>query len=195
MKRFIIIFMFLQIGHSSFSQFVVEAPILESIASSQTTIMGTMNITMATIRQVEQRMETLKKMAGWIERFESMQEFVQLLESTACLAKDLNVEMNIAMNLVGERASCFNEFKYKVNINQLRYVVDVVNVVLSDGFSMDRDGRLAAYKEALSAFEKAQLGLGELSVLLRRIIRRFEDTRRFREDMMNVNDFGRYGRY
>ena len=119
-----------------------------------------------------------------------MQEFVQLLENTSCLSKDLNAEMQLCMDLVGPRASCLNTFKYQVNINQLRYVVDIVNVVLTDGFSMDRAGRLEAYEHALSAFEESQTGLGELSVELKRIVRRSEDARRFREDRLLINAIG-----
>ncbi|MEQ8339149.1 MAG: hypothetical protein RIA62_17440 [Cyclobacteriaceae bacterium] len=190
MKKIITALLFLVIVAKGHSQFAVTAPVLETIAGNQTGILGTMSTTMVAIKKVEQRIEKLKEAAGWIEKLESMQEFVQLLENTSCLAKDLNADMQLGMDLVGPRASCLNTFKYQVNINQLRYVVDIVNVVLTDGFSMDRAGRLEAYEHALSAFEESQTGLGELSVELKRIVRRSEDARRFREDRLLINAIG-----
>jgi len=190
MKKIVIVLILLGGFLEARSQFVVEAPMLEAMTAKQSGILGTMSATMATIKRVEQRVEELKEAAGWIEKLESMQEFVQLLENTSCLAKDLNVDMQLGMELVGPRASCLNTFKYQVNINQLRYVVDIVNVVLSDGFSMDRAGRLEAYEHALSAFEESQTGLGELSVELKRIVRRIEKARKFREDRLLINAIG-----
>ncbi|XOV91531.1 MAG: hypothetical protein ACFHWX_15115 [Bacteroidota bacterium] len=187
MKKIITALFFLFMIVKGHSQFAVTAPVLETIAGNQTGILGTMSTTMVAIKKVEQRIEKLKEAAGWIEKLKSMQEFVQLLENTSCLAKDLNAEMQLGMDLVGPRASCLNTFKYQVNINQLRYVVDIVNVVLSEGFSMDRAGRLEAYEHALSAFEESQTGLGELSVELKRIVRRSEDARKFREDRLLIN--------
>jgi len=190
MKKIITALLFMAIVAKGHSQFAVTAPVLETIAGNQTGILGTMSTTMVAIKKVEQRIEKLKEAAGWIEKLKSMQEFVQLLENTSCLAKDLNAEMQLGMDLVGPRASCLNTFKYQVNINQLRYVVDIVNVVLTDGFSMDRAGRLEAYELALSAFEESQTGLGELSVELKRIVRRSEDAREFREDRLLINAVG-----
>ncbi|MEQ8552113.1 MAG: hypothetical protein RIC06_10490 [Cyclobacteriaceae bacterium] len=190
MKKIITALFFLFMIVKGHSQFAVTAPVLETIAGNQTGILGTMSTTMVAIKKVEQRIEKLKEAAGWIEKLQSMQEFVQLLENTSCLAKDLNAEMQLGMDLVGPRASCLNTFKYQVNINQLRYVVDIVNVVLTDGFSMDRAGRLEAYEHALSAFEESQTGLGELSVELKRIVRRSEDAREFREDRLLINAIG-----
>ncbi|MEQ8880977.1 MAG: hypothetical protein RLQ12_15145 [Cyclobacteriaceae bacterium] len=190
MKKTITALFFLFIVLKGHSQFAVTAPVLETIAGNQTGILGTMSTTMVAIKKVEQRIEKLKEAAGWIEKLKSMQEFVQLLENTSCLAKDLNAEMQLGMDLLGPRASCLNTFKYQVNINQLRYVVDIVNVVLTDGFSMDRAGRLEAYEHALSAFEESQTGLGELSVELKRIVRRSEDAREFREDRLLINAIG-----
>ena len=168
---------------------VVRAPILESYAIREQGMLASMNVTLATIEEVEQKMERLQEATDWLNKLESMQEFIELLETTACLARDLNVEMQIAMELVGKRASCFNEFSYKVNINQLRYVVDVINVVLSDGFSMSRAGRLEAYQHALEAFEKAQLGLGNLMVTLKRIIHRYERAKGYKEELGRANAF------
>ena len=156
MKKIIIALFFLFIVAKGHSQFAVTAPVLETISANQTGILGTMSTTMVAIKKVEQRIEKLKEAAGWIEKLKSMQEFVQLLENTSCLSKDLNAEMQLCMDLVGPRASCLNTFKYQVNINQLRYVVDIVNVVLTDGFSMDRAGRLEAYEHALSAFQDSR---------------------------------------
>ncbi len=190
MKKIITVLLFLFIVAKGHSQFAVTAPVLETIATNQTGILGTMSTTIVAIKKVEQRLEKLKETAGWIEKLKSMQEFVQLLENTSCLAKDLNVEMQLGMDLLGPRASCLNTFKYQVNINQLRYVVDIVNVVLTEGFSMDRAGRLEAYEHALSAFEESQTGLGELSVALKRVVKRNEDAKKFREDRLLINTIG-----
>ena len=102
-------------------------------------------------------------------------------------SKDLNAEMQLCMDLVGPRASCLNTFKYQVNINQLRYVVDIVNVVLTDGFSMDRAGRLEAYEHALSAFQDSQTGLGELSTTMKRLIKRYENAKKFKGGVVGIN--------
>ena len=168
---------------------VVKAPTLEALAIREEGMLASMNITLATIEEVEQKMERIQEVTDWLEKMESMQEFIELLETTACLARDLDVDMRIAMDLVGKRSSCFSEFSYKVNINQLRYVVDVINVVLTDGFNMSRAGRLEAYQNALEAFEKAQLGLGNLMVTLKRIIHRYERAKEYKEELMISNAF------
>lgn len=187
MKHIITVLFVLTITTKGQSQFAVTAPVLETIATNQTGILGTMSTTIVAIKKVEQRLEKLRETAGWIERLESMQEFVQLLENTSCLAKDLNVDMQLGLDLLGPRASCLNTFKYQININQLRYVVDIVNVVLTDGFSMDRAGRLEAYEHALSAFKDSQTGLDELSVALKRTIKRHDDAERFRDERLRIN--------
>lgn len=174
------------------AQFVVEAPVLETIATNQTGILATMNVTMTALEDAERKVEALREVTGWIDRLESMQEFIQLLETTVCLAKDLEVELLLALDIVGRRASCFNEFEYNININRLRYVVDVINLVLTDGFNMSREGRMEAYHDALSTFQKAQIGLGELTVFLKRIIRRYERAREYKEELFGFNDFTVY---
>ena len=165
---------------------------LEVIASQQTTIMGSMNVTMTAIEDARRKVEMLKEVSDWIEKLESMQEFVQLLETTACMARDLDINLKLALSIIGPRASCLNEFKYKININRLRYVVDVINLVLTNGFNMSRDGRMHAYNDALTAFQQAQVGLGELAVFLQRIIQRYEKAKQYREDLLGFNDFNRY---
>ncbi len=192
MKKILIFFLSTIIGYQSQAQWVVEAPVLETIATNQTGILGAMNVTMAAIEQAERKVEALKKIADWIEKLESMQEFIQLLETTACMAKNLDVDLKIALELVGSRSSCFNEFEYKININRLRYVVDIINLVLTNGFRMSRDGRMEAYHDALSTFQKAQIGLGELAVFLKRIIRRYEKAKEYKEQLFTANDFTRY---
>ena len=132
------------------AQLLVEAPVLESIASNQTGILATMNLTLNAIEQAERKVETIKEVATWIDQLESMQEFIRLLETTACLAKDLDVDLRIAMNLLGAGAYCLSDFEYRLNINRLRYVVDIINLVLADGFNMTRSGRMEAYQNALS---------------------------------------------
>lgn len=168
---------------------IVKAPALEALTIKEGGILTSMNVTLATLERTEKKLEKLMEVTEWLNKLESMQEFIHLLETTACLARDLDVDLKIAMDIMGTRSSCFNEFRYKVNINQLRYVVDIINVVLTDGFSMSRSGRLEAYENALTAFQKAQLGLGELSVFLKRIIRRYERAKEYREQLLGVNEF------
>ncbi len=192
MKSVFIFFITIAFGYRGQAQFVVEAPMLETIAANQTSILGSMHVTMAAIEQAEKKVKALKEVAGWIENLESMQEFIQLLETTVCMAKDLDVDLEIAMDLIGSRSSCFNEFEYKININRLRYVVDVINLVLTDGFNMSREGRMDAYHDALSTFQRAQMGLGELAVFLKRTIRRYERARKYKEHLLVANDFTRY---
>ena len=93
MKKLITLLCILFIVSGSKAQFAVTAPVLETIASNQTGILGTMSTTIAAIKKVEQRVEKLREAAGWIEKLKSMQEFIQLLENTSCLARDLNMEM------------------------------------------------------------------------------------------------------
>ena len=192
MKKAFIFFISIVFGYQSHAQFVITAPVLETIAANQAGILGTMNVTIAAIEQAEKKVEALKEVADWIKKLESMQEFIQLLETTACMAKDLDVDLRIAMDLVGSRSNCFNEFEYKININRLRYVVDVINLVLTNGFNMSREGRMDAYHDALSTFQRAQMGLGELAVFLKRIIRRYERAKRYKEQLLIANDFTRY---
>lgn len=192
MKKTFIFFISIVFGYQSHAQFVITAPVLETIAANQAGILGTMNVTIAAIEQAEKKVEALKEVADWIKKLESMQEFIQLLETTACMAKDLDVDLRIAMDMVGSRSSCFNEFEYKININRLRYVVDVINLVLTNGFNMSREGRMDAYHDALSTFQRAQMGLGELAVFLKRIIRRYERAKRYKEQLLIANDFTRY---
>jgi len=171
---------------------IVKAPTLEALTVKEGSILTAMNITLATMEQAERKIEKLREVAGWLDKLESMQEFIQLLETTACLARDLDVDISLALDIIGARSSCFNEFKYKVNINQLRYVVDIINLVLTDGFRMSRDGRMEAYHDALSTFQKAQIGLGELAVFLKRMIRRYQKAKEFKEQLLMANDFTRY---
>ena len=192
MKKTFIFFISIACGYQGHAQFVITAPVLETIAANQAGILGTMNVTIAAIEQAEKKVEALKEVADWIKKLESMQEFIQLLETTACMAKDLDVDLRIAMDMVGSRSSCFNEFEYKININRLRYVVDVINLVLTNGFNMSREGRMDAYHDALSTFQRAQMGLGELAVFLKRIIRRYERAKRYKEQLLIANDFTRY---
>ena len=192
MKKTFIFFISIVFGYQSHAQFVITAPVLETIAANQAGILCTMNVTIAAIEQAEKKVEALKEVADWIKKLESMQEFIQLLETTACMAKDLDVDLRIAMDMVGSRSSCFNEFEYKININRLRYVVDVINLVLTNGFNMSREGRMDAYHDALSTFQRAQMGLGELAVFLKRIIRRYERAKKYKEQLLIANDFTRY---
>ena len=192
MKKTFIFFISIACGYQSHAQFVITAPVLETIAANQAGILGTMNVTIAAIEQAEKKVEALKEVADWIKKLESMQEFIQLLETTACMAKDLDVDLRIAMDMVGSRSSCFNEFEYKININRLRYVVDVINLVLTNGFNMSREGRMEAYHDALSTFQRAQMGLGELAVFLKRIIRRYERAKKYKQQLLIANDFTRY---
>lgn len=171
---------------------IVKAPTLEALSAKKTSILTTMNVTMATIERTEQKLAKLREVTAWLNRLESMQEFIQLLETTACLARDLDTDLNLALDLMGPRSSCMNLFEYKININQLRYVVDIVNVILTEGFSMNRSGRLEAYEHALSAFQRAQLGLGELATFLKRVIWRYERAKEYKEAVFAVNDFSRY---
>lgn len=185
------------IVHLTSGQFVspvtiVKAPTLEALTIKEGSILTTMNVTLATMEQAEKKLEKLREVTDWLNKLESIQEFIHLLETTVCLAKDLNIDLLLALDILGARASCLNEFRYKVNINQLRYVVDVINVVLSEGFNMSRSGRLEAYNDALSTFQKAQIGLGELAVFLKRIIRRYERAKAYKEELYRVNDFTQY---
>lgn len=194
MKKIFLFFISIVTGFQCQAQLVVEAPVLETISANQTGILSSMNVTMVALEKAERKVDAMKNISDWIEKLESMQEFVQLLETTACMARDLDTDLDIALELVGPRSSCFNEFEYKININRLRYTVDVINLVLTNGFSMSRDGRMAAYHDALTTFEKAQMGLGELSVFLKTIIRRYERARKFKEQLLTANDFTKYRR-
>jgi hypothetical protein len=192
MKKLFILILFIAATPHVQAQFIVEAPLLETIATNQTSILGTMNFTMAALEQAEKKVEALKKITGWIEKLESMQEFIQLLETTGCMARDLDLDLKMAMQLIGPRSSCLNEFQYRININRLRYVVDIINLVLTDGFSMSREGRMKAYHDALTTFQMAQLGLQDLAVFLKRIIGRYERAKRYKKELLTANDFSRY---
>ena len=119
MKKIVFIFLAFALRYNSVAQLVVEAPTLETLSMNQTTILGSMNVTMTAIEQARQKVEKLQEMSDWIKKLESMQEFIELLETTACMAKDLDVNLRLALNIIGPRASCFDEFKYKININRL----------------------------------------------------------------------------
>ena len=177
---------------ASRAQLLVEAPVLETIASNQTGIMATMNMTLSAIEQAERKVEAIKEVAGWIDQLESMQEFIRLLETTACLAKDLDVSLRIALGLLGPGAYCLSDFEYRLNINRLRYVVDAINLVLTEGFSMSRSGRMSAYHDALTTFHKAQIGLGQLALFLRRVIHRYQRAQRYKESLLGINNINQY---
>ena len=136
MKKILFFFLLIATGFHCQAQLVIEAPVLETISANQTGILSSMNVTMVALEKAERKVDAMKNVSDWIEKLESMQEFVQLLETTACMARDLDTDLAIALELVGPRSSCFNEFEYKININRLRYTVDVINLVLTNGFSM-----------------------------------------------------------
>jgi hypothetical protein len=177
---------------------VVTAPFLEAqastqttLATQQTTLLASTQASLAAIEQAEKKVEKIKEKVDWIKNLQSMQEFITMLETIACMIRDLNGNVALYHNLVGSRASCYLNFKYQVNINQLRKSVDIINVVLAEGSAMDRGQRVQAYEIAYLNFTQSQGTLHELETFIIRKINQMNRQKKYKESLTQINSFKR----
>jgi hypothetical protein len=167
---------------------LITAPALEAEAAGQTTIMATAQASLAVIEATQKKIEEIKNKAEWINDLASIQEFISMLETIACMVRDLNINMGMYQNYLGPRASCFFDFQYRVNITKLRKSVDIINLVISDGFSMDRGARVQAYETAYENFVTSQVSLHRLDSYMRRKINQFEKSKSFKNSLFAANN-------
>lgn len=153
---------------------VVTAPALEARADVQTGILTGLQGSLQVLEQTEKKVEEIKSRADWINQLRSLQDFITLMETIACMVRGLDVNLNSYNTLIGPRASCYLDFHYQININKLRKSVDIINLVISDGFSMDRGQRMDAYEIAFQNFIQSQADLHALDNLIRRKIKQYK---------------------
>jgi hypothetical protein len=165
---------------------IVSAPILENQSTAQLTLMTSLQGSLATIEETEKKVERIKEKADWISQLKSVQEFITLMETIACMIRDLNVDLSRYNSLIGSRASCVLEFNYRINITKLRKSVDIINIVVSDGFSMDRGERNQAYEIAFQNFVDSQHELHNLQSLVKRKLVQYERQEQYNKSLESL---------
>lgn len=188
MKTFIITAICCAFTSSLFAQGgVVSAPVLEAQTATSLGLLGGLQTSLAAIEEAEKKVEKIKEKAEWINKLKSIQEFITLLETVACMVRDFNANFSQYNNFVGSRASCYMDFNYQINITKLRKSVDIINLVISDGFSMDRGERMQAYETAYSNFLDSQQDLHALDALMRRKMNQYKRDFEFKKSLAEIN--------
>jgi hypothetical protein len=139
---------------------------------SNGTILSSLGISLTSLDKAQQKLEKIKEATTWIETMKSVQDFIIMVETMSCMVKDLRVtyDICIAEGLLDEINSCYSEFRYRVNVNQLESGLELLNLVLKSGFQMERGERLETLKTAMSKFINAQIELRSFNLSLKRSI-------------------------
>ena len=167
---------------SSKGQLAVTAPALETMTAQNASVQSIIQSTVIATKALQKKINDLREAAGWLGTIQATQELIDLMEAYECLALDYVLDFDRALELMGPRASCFNEFKYTAGLGKAQYAVDLLNQVLTPGFNMDQGDRIRSVGEISDAWRESMGQMADHQNILRRTIRKSE-----REDDLRVS--------
>ena len=170
-KVYLILFFSIAIGIKTFSQasLVFDATNYAEAISTTAEIIN-LGQTMKKVQEIQENIEKLRKSVTWLKSAESVIQIIKLIEETACIIQQLDMNFNIALNL-GITQSCIFNFQYKVSFSKLLTAIDQINSVLSEGTNMDQAQRWQIISIVLDNFTQSQMNFAALNYHIKRQIR------------------------
>lgn len=145
---------------------LVTNPIMESSAVSVANLNATMNATLLSIETDQKLINEAMKKVTWAKNLQTAQRLIVLLENVTCTARNLQVKMAYVSN------NCLWDYQFEMQIVKISMAADYLGIVLSGASILSTGERMEGINNAIDKFEAAQSGLGSLSTLVNRQIRR-----------------------
>lgn len=167
---------------------VISAPALETMTSTNLTMTEGMMVSIQSMEQADRLLSELQKKTDWLRSMESVQEFIEIFTTTACMIRDLSQSLNAAirLGLLDPYQNCFNMFVFRMNTNRIRQAQDVLNTLLASGHQMTAGQRLATIMQAMDYYRMSQQSLYGVKVQVESLVRsynRIQEINRVSYDM------------
>lgn len=154
---------------------VVSAPALETMTSTSLTMTEGMMVSIQSMEQADRLLSELQKKTDWLRSMESVQEFIEIFTTTACMIRDLSQSLDAAirLGLLDPYQNCFNMFVFRMNTNRIRQAQDVLNTLLASGHQMTAGQRLATIMQAMDYYRMSQQSLYGVKVQVESLVRSY----------------------
>ncbi len=169
LKTLIISLLLLSITHQIQGQAIVHDPVNLVQAAKTTGELLNLGTTLAKLKKIASTVESVKENVSWLKKTASVIELIRIIESTTCMIKNLEMNLEVAVDL-GITNSCLGNFQYQINIRKLQLAVDQLNSVLTKGTKMTQAERWSIVSVALDNFTESQLNFKALNMSLEREI-------------------------
>ena len=155
---------------------VVSAPALETMTSTNLAMTEGMMVSIQSMEQADRLLTELQKKTDWLRRMESVQEFIEIFTTTACMIRDLaqSLDAAIRLGLLDPYQNCFNMFVFRMNTNRIRQAQDVLNTLLTSGHQMSAGQRIATIMQAMDYYRMSQQSLYGVKVQVESLVRSYE---------------------
>lgn len=176
MKNLTILFLLAAFSGTAKAQMaVVSAPALETMTSTSLTMTEGMMVSIQSMEQADRLLSELQKKTDWLRSMESVQEFIEIFTTTACMIRDLSQSLDAAirLGLLDPYQNCFNMFVFRMNTNRIRQAQDVLNTLLASGHQMTAGQRLATIMQAMDYYRMSQQSLYGVKVQVESLVRSY----------------------
>lgn len=160
-------------GHAQLAG-VVSAPVLEAHTLSGNVIMASVLTGIELSNDALDDIERIRKSAGFLGDLQAITDLIVVMESYACLAQGFNADLEFVDGLVGPYNSCLFDFNYSTNFVKLQFAQDLLNKILTDGFSMEPGERMKAVGDVIARYDTTMRQLSKQRMRVRCIIRKYE---------------------
>jgi len=164
MKRIILLLVIASMAEISYSQdgaVVVSAIQQQNLFQQKNT--AVLHTELLKTYELMQTLEKAKEKIDWIKTMNSVKRTLEILNDLYCNAHWLTAYLDISNTY----STCWGKIELNLTLTKYQAALDILNTVLSTGYSMTQGERLKSWNDALDKLEDSQKGMYNITAKLR----------------------------